>query len=75
MPNIKILIKGNGKIVVDAEGFIGADCIEATKKLEEILNKLGVNVKLVKRNLKPEYYQVGVKKTWGEVVEDPDPMP
>jgi len=74
MPNIKILIKGNGKIVVDAEGFTGADCIEATKKLEEILNKLGVNVKLVKRNLKPEYYQ-SVKKTWGEVVEDPDPTP
>jgi len=56
MPRIRILIQKNGSIIIDAEGFTGRKCLEATKKLEELLRDYGINLATQERHMKPEYY-------------------
>ena len=60
MPKIRVLIGKNGKITIDAEGFIGPKCIEATQKLEEILSAYGIQLSNKQVHLKPEYHKVEV---------------
>ncbi len=49
--SIEIVIAPDGGITIDAVGFKGADCDQATKFLEQVLG-----VTAVKRR-KPEYHQ------------------
>jgi len=56
MPKIRILIQKDGKVIIDAEGFIGGKCLEETKKLEELLKGYGINLNVQERHLKQEYY-------------------
>ncbi len=51
MKSIEIIIAPDGGISIDAVGFKGADCDQATKFLEQALG-----VTAVKRR-KPEYHQ------------------
>ena len=48
---IEITVSPNGDISIDAIGFKGADCEQATKYLEEAL---GV---VAQKQRKPEFYQ------------------
>ena len=48
---IELIVSPTGDIQIDAVGFKGADCEEATKYLEEALGLVGEKVK------KPEYQQ------------------
>jgi hypothetical protein len=48
---IEIIIGTSGEIQIDAVGFKGADCEQATKFLEAALGVVGKKIK------KPEYHQ------------------
>ena len=48
---IEIIIGQSGEIKIDAIGFKGPDCEQATKFLEEALGVMGQKTK------KPEYHQ------------------
>jgi hypothetical protein len=50
---IKIIIGTTGEIQIDAVGFKGPDCEQATRFLEEALGVVGQKVK------KPGYHQHG----------------
>jgi hypothetical protein len=52
---IEIIIGTTGEIQIDAVGFKGPDCEQATRFLEEALGAVGQKVK------KPEYHQHGSK--------------
>ena len=53
MKTIRCIInKQTGKLTLYTEGYEGASCLEATKKLEE-----GLGLREPDRELKPEYYQ------------------
>ena len=49
--SIEITVSSSGEIKIDAVGFTGADCEQATHYLEEALGTVGTKVK------KPEYHQ------------------
>lgn len=51
---ITIKIDPVGRSTVDAEGFVGGTCTDATKALEEAL---GANPDLSERDLKSSYYE------------------
>jgi hypothetical protein len=48
---IEIIVSPIGKISIDAVGFKGPDCEQATRFLEEALGVVGQKIK------KPEYHQ------------------
>ena len=48
---IEIMIAPNGELQIDAVGFKGADCEQATKFLEQALGVVG------QKRKKPEYHQ------------------
>ena len=50
-PTLEILIQPDGKISIDALGFSGPDCEQATKFLETALGLTG------EKRRKPEYHQ------------------
>ncbi len=50
-PTIEIIVSPAGEILIDAVGFKGADCEQATRYLEQALGVTGKKVK------KPEYHQ------------------
>jgi hypothetical protein len=54
--SIEVIVAASGEIQIDAVGFKGADCEQATKFLEVALGVLGQKQK------KPEYHQRNVSK-------------
>jgi hypothetical protein len=48
---IEVVVSPIGEVSIDAVGFKGADCEQATKFLEEALGTVAVKTK------KPEYHQ------------------
>jgi hypothetical protein len=52
---IEVIVSSNVEIQIDAVGFKGPDCEQATRFLEEALGVVGQNVK------KPEYHQRGTR--------------
>ena len=52
---IEIIIWTTGEIQIDAVGFKGPDCEQATRFLEEALGVVGQKTK------KPEYHQHGTR--------------
>lgn len=54
-PTIEVLISPTGEVVIEAVGFKGADCEQATRFLEEAL---GV---LTNKSRKPEYHQASTR--------------
>jgi len=56
MPRIRILIGKDGKVTIDAEGFVGPKCLEATRQLEELLSEYGIRLNNKQVHLKPEYH-------------------
>ena len=54
---IEIIVGTTGEIQIDAVGFKGPDCEQATKFLEEALGVVGKKVK------KPEYHQRSTTKS------------
>ena len=50
MKNITIIVKPNGKAVVETTGFYGTSCKDASKFLEQALGKRQAE------SFKPEYY-------------------
>ena len=50
-PTIEIIVSASGEITIDAVGFKGADCEQATRYLEEALGQPASRTK------KPEYHQ------------------
>ncbi len=55
--SIEIVVSPTGELHIDAVGFKGADCEQATRFLEEALGTVGAKVK------KPEYHQQAHTKT------------
>jgi hypothetical protein len=49
--NIEVIVSPIGEVQINAIGFKGSDCEQATKYLEEALGVVGNRVK------KPEYHQ------------------
>lgn len=56
-PTIEVIVSPDGDISIDAVGFKGADCDQATRYLEEALVVVG------QKNKKPEYHQRAQSKT------------
>jgi hypothetical protein len=54
--NVTILIKQDGEVVIEANGFVGSEC----EKIKPICEALGV-IKAVAK--KPEYFQAQNNKT------------
>jgi hypothetical protein len=52
--SIEVIVSASGEIQIDAVGFKGADCEQATKFLEVALGVVGQKQK------KPEYHQRNV---------------
>ena len=50
-PTIEIVIAATGDITIDAIGFTGTDCEQATRFLEEVLGTRETSVR------KPEFYR------------------
>jgi Protein of unknown function (DUF2997) len=50
-PIIEVIISPAGEIIVDAVGFKGADCEQATRYLEQALGVVG------QREKKPQYHR------------------
>ena len=48
---IEVFVSPHGDIRIDALGFQGADCAQATRFLEEVLGAI------VQQEKKPEFYQ------------------
>ena len=60
---IEVTVSPAGVIQIDAQGFAGADCEQATRFLEEALGTIGTRTK------KPEFHQKRVnhqKQTIGK---------
>jgi len=57
MGKVKIVIDKNGKSVVEAEGFLGQSCTDATKIFSDIGKK-------VDEQLKPEFFQEQISEGW-----------
>lgn len=58
---IEVTISPNGELSIDAVGFKGPDCEQATQYLEEALGTVGTKAK------KPEYHQRTVTKNQQKV--------
>ena len=56
MKSIEIEISPAGDIHIDAVGFSGADCDQATAFLEEVLGKVSA------KQRKPEFYRKACRK-------------
>ena len=56
-PTIEVVVSPQGDIVIEAVGFKGTDCEQATRFLEEAL---GV---LTNKSRKPEYHQASTRAT------------
>jgi len=54
---VRVLIKRDGTIVLDFDGFVGRACFAERERILEILSRFGINVdkKLVEQ-LKPEAF-------------------
>ncbi len=48
---ITVIVDASGKIQVEAQGYKGSSCVEATRFIEEALGRVQA------RRKKPEYYQ------------------
>jgi hypothetical protein len=57
MRTIEIIVSPMGEVSIDAVGFKGADCEQATRHLEEALGVVS------RRGRKPEYQQHTKNKT------------
>ncbi len=53
---IEIIVNPDGSLKIDAVGFTGSDCEQATKFLEEALGTVGDKRK------KPEFYRRGTRR-------------
>ena len=56
MKSIEILVSPAGELRIDAVGFSGGDCDQATAFLEKALGKTGV------KQRKPEFYRKACRK-------------
>ena len=56
MKSIEILVSPTGELRIDAVGFSGADCDQATAFLEEALGKVEA------KQRKPEFYRKACRK-------------
>ena len=56
MKSIEILVSPTGELRIDAVGFSGADCDQATAFLEEALGEVGA------KQRKPEFYRKARRK-------------
>jgi len=56
MKTIEIIVSPTGEIQIDAKGFKGADCEQATQFLEEALGVVG------QKTRKPEFHQRNIRK-------------
>ena len=56
MKRIEVEIGPEGEVSIDAAGFTGPDCEEATRFLEEALGEV------TERGRKPEYHRRGIRQ-------------
>ena len=56
MKSIEIIVSPTGELRIDAVGFSGADCDQATAFLEEALGKVEA------KQRKPEFYRKACRK-------------
>lgn len=54
MKTIEIIVSPKGDSRVEAKGFVGDSCREASKFIENALGKVGA------KKLKPEFHQTGL---------------
>ena len=56
MPQILIKINRDGKVEIEGVGYIGPTCVHDLNKILQALREYGIEVKIEKQELKPEYY-------------------
>lgn len=56
MPQIVVKIDRDGKVMIEGVGYAGDKCISDLRKLISVLSRYGIDVSIVKQELKDEYY-------------------
>jgi len=56
VPRTLILIRNDGKIVVEGIDYVGEECLRDLQRLQEALRQFGVDVDIVEQHRKPEAY-------------------
>jgi len=52
----RFIIKKDGSVEIEGIGFIGNNCLKELEKLIEALKQYGIEIRIEKQQLKPEYY-------------------
>jgi len=62
VPRTLILIRNDGKIVVEGIDYVGEECLRDLQRLQEALRQFGVDVDIVEQHKKPEAYVVATQE-------------
>lgn len=62
MPITRIMVTSDGKVVVEGIGYIGDSCLVDLQRIQQVLESLGVEVKIEFQQKKPEAYAVTQKE-------------
>jgi len=62
MKKLGIYVTDDG-VIIDANGFIGKECVVETEKILAELEKLGIEIDINEVKLKKEYYQQSEEHT------------
>jgi len=56
MPRTLILVRNDGRIIVEGVDYIGDECLRDLQRLQEVLRQFGIEVDIVEQHKKPEAY-------------------
>ena len=56
MPRTLILVRNDGKVIVEGVDYVGDECLRDLQRLQEALRQFGVDVDIVEQRKKPEAY-------------------
>lgn len=56
MKNVKVIIKEDGSVIIEYNGFQGSECFLEAQRLYEKLKSAGVQVSIQQTQVKPEFY-------------------
>ena len=66
MPITRILVTNDGKVVVEGIGYVGNSCIVDLQRIQQVLESLGVEVKVEMQQKKPEAYATSASEEVAE---------
>ncbi|RLE48466.1 MAG: hypothetical protein DRJ18_01935 [Candidatus Methanomethylicota archaeon] len=54
MPTTRVLIRNDGKVVIEGINYVGNQCLVDLQRLQDMLKSLGVEVNIEAQRKKPE---------------------